>query len=291
MGSNYVRTRPESIFDVRSIVTIHYHEFGPEYRFTGEQHDFWEMVYIDKGRVEIQRDADILILKQGEILFHEPNEFHTIRSLDSAPNVVVISFNCPSAAMGHFVKFRTLLNDTLKTYLSSIMKEAEKTYGVRGTNPELRRLKRQKNAPVGGEQLIKTYLEQFLIFLLRSVEKETASTFPQRDGREDPLVSMMKAYIEEHLEENVRIQDLCREFDYSRSYLCRRFMQKTGQSLMEYSTRRKIKEAKRLIRETGMNFAQVSAQLAFENPQYFSRVFKRVTGMTPSEFKKRAHIR
>ena len=51
-----------------------------------------------------------------------------------------------------------------------------------------------------------------------------------------------------------------------------------------------IEEAKRLIRDSDLNFAQISEYLSFDNPQYFSRVFKNRTGMTPTEFRNRAHI-
>ena len=99
MKSAYIKTRPKTVFHISSIVTIHYNEFGSEFRFSGEQHNFWEMVYVDKGCVQVQQDDDTLTLKQGEILFHAPNEFHAIRALDSAPNFFVITFNCLSPAM------------------------------------------------------------------------------------------------------------------------------------------------------------------------------------------------
>lgn len=290
MRPEYVKTRPKLLVNVSSIVTIHYYEFGPAFNFAGEQHDFWEIVYVDKGCVQIRRDEETLTLKQGELLFHAPNEFHSIRALDSAPNIFVISFHCKSAAMVRFTKYRTLLNKTLKVYLSSIIKEAKKTYIIPKNDTELKKLKTRSDAMLGGEQLIKTYLEQLLIFLLREMITADALSFPQQDAQADPLVDAIRQYLVAHMEQNVRIADLCNEFDYSRSYLSRRFLMRTGQTLAAYATQLKIDEAKRLIRETGLNFSQISARLAFENPQYFSRVFKRVTGMTPTEFKNRAHI-
>lgn len=290
MRSTYVKTKPRIVVNVSSIVTIHYFEFGPAFIYAGEQHNFWEMVYVDKGSVLVKRDAETLTLKQGEILFHEPNEFHSIRSLDSSPNFFVISFNSVSPAMARFVKYQTYLNKTLKTYLSSIIKEAEKTYVIPKNEPELKKLKLREDALIGGEQLIKTYLEQFLIFLIRSMITSATPTFPQKDEVLDPLVESVRQYLIEHAEKNVRIEDLCIEFGYSRSYLSRRFQEKTGQALASYAMQLKIDEAKRLIRETDLNLAQISAHLSFETPQYFSRVFKRKTGMTPTEFKKRAHI-
>lgn len=291
MKTEYIKTRPKTVINISRIVTIHYYEFGPNFIFQGERHDFWEMVYVDKGQVEIRRDDETLILKQGELLFHEPNEFHSVRSLDSSPNYFVISFSCQSPAMEYFRKHRTQLDKTLKTYVSSIIKEAEKTYIIPKNNPQLKKLVRKDNAPIGGEQLIKTYLEQLLIFQLRNITQSNDQIMtPQKDNMSDPLVSAIQQYLLQRVEETVRIEDICNEFDYSRSFLSRYFREQTGYSLAAFATMQKINAAKQLIRETNLNFAQISNRLAFENPQYFSRVFKRCTGMTPTEYKRLAHI-
>ena len=60
----------------------------------------------------------------------------------------------------------------------------------------------------------------------------------------------------------------------------------TYNTILEYTLLRKIQEAKKLIREDRYNFSQISDRLAFDNPHYFSRVFKRITNITPSEYKK-----
>jgi len=279
-----------NLFNIRKIVTVHYQALEKNYLFPEEEHDFWEINYADKEDVFIGVSGTRIQLKQGEILFHAPNEFHAVRALNSAPNLFVISFNCVSPAMARFVRYQTTLDKTLKTYLSAIIREADKTYIIPKNDPDLKKLKLRSDALVGGEQLIKTYLEQFLIFLLRSITVTTPPSFPQKDAQNDPLVERIHQYLLAHLDQVIRIEDLCREFDYSRSYLNRRFQAKTGQSLAAYAMGLKIGEAKRLIRETELNFAQISARLAFENPQYFSRVFKEKTGMTPTEFKKRAHV-
>jgi len=291
MRAKYIKTKPKTVFNISRIVTIHYYEVGPSFVFQGESHDFWEMVYVDKGQVRIRRDREQITLSQGQIVFHKPNEFHSIQALDSAPNFFVVSFSCQSEAMAYFERFRTQLDKTLKSYLTAIIREAEKTYIIPKNDPDLKKLERKEDAPLGGEQLIKTYLEQLLIFLLRAVTKKgEIGDFPQRETERDPLVQALLRYLDERVEETVRIEDLCAEFGYSRSYLSRVFQAQTGKTLAAYAMDRKIDCAKRLIRESDLNFAQIAARLSFENPQYFSRVFKRSTGMTPSEFKNRAHV-
>lgn len=292
MKAPYVKTQLPSIVNITKIVTIHYYEFDKNFVFKGEKHDFWELVYVDKGRVEVQYDEEKIILSQGEIIFHQPNEFHSIRALNSAPNFFVISFVCSSSSMQYFEKFHTILDKRLQPFLSSIINEAEETFEIPKNDPSLKKLNKKSPATIGGEQLIKTYLEQLLILLIRNITKKNQTPiFPSKESMENHLVATMKTYIEEKKTTAIRVNELCKEIGYSKSYLCRLFHKQTGETVASYVVKQKIKFSKQLIREDNLNFSQISDMLSFDTPQYFSRVFKRVTGMTPSEFKQSLHFK
>ena len=285
MKATYVKTSLKSIVSISKIVTIHYYEFDSSFVFEGESHDFWEMVYVDGGRVRVRSGEEECELTQGDVIFHAPNEFHSIRALDSSPNFFVISFVCPSPSMDCLVGYRTTLDKNLKAFISSIIKEAENSFVIPKNDPKLRKLTKKKDAALGGEQLIKNYLEELLILLMRGIAKHgTASLFPSKESMENHLVTAVKSYIEENVYENPRLTDICRALGYSKSYLSKLFREQTGESIAGYVIKNKIKKAKQLIREGDMNFSEISDKLAFDNPQYFSRVFKRETSMTPSEF-------
>ncbi len=87
---------------VDRIVTVHDFEYSSNYAFVGEQHDFWEFVYVDKGEIEVCADQRELVLKKGELLFHKPGEFHSLRANGGGPNLVIASFFCDSPAMEFF---------------------------------------------------------------------------------------------------------------------------------------------------------------------------------------------
>lgn len=288
MKNHYIKTIPKTVIDVTRIVTIHYYEFGPEFVFSGESHDFWELVYVDKGSVAIRQDDEEVILKQGHVVFHRPNEFHSIRAYNSSPNFFVISFVSSSLAMASFERFRARLDRSHIGFLSAIIKEAEKTYVIPKNDPALRRLHRRPNAPLGGEQLIKSNLEQLLIYLLRSGSEHTAQPIALPEIQIHPLIAAIQEYIDTRCEENVRITEICQAFGYSRSFLSKLFHEHTGESLSAYAIKKKMERSKELLRTKGLNISQVSERLAFENPQYFARAFKRHYGMTPSEYRKLA---
>ena len=292
MKDSYIKTRLQNVLNISKVVTIHYYEFDRNFTFHGESHDFWEMVYVDKGTVEIRRDDEPITLSQGEIVFHCPNEFHSIKALDSSPNFFVISFVCNSPMMEYFKKYQTTLNRNFRAFISSILKESESIYNIPKNDPDLKKLKRKEDAPFGGEQLIKTYLEQLLILLVRDItQKGKSDLFPSKESMENHLVLEIKKYIEENAENTIRIPDICKTFGYSKSYLSKLFRSQCGETLAGYTMQIKIKRAKQLIREGNLNFTQISSLLNFDNPRYFSCVFKRITGMSPTEFKHSLHYK
>jgi AraC-like DNA-binding protein len=117
-------------------------------------------------------------------------------------------------------------------------------------------------------------------------ENKTAHFFPNKESMENHLISQMIHSIEDNLYNNITVEELCSEMNYSRAYLSKIFKATTGFTILEYILNRKIMQAKKLIKENDFNFSQISDKLSFDNPHYFTRVFKRISGMTPSEYKK-----
>ena len=70
---------PQNFF-VDTIYTVHYFEYSNTFSFEGESHDFWEFIYVDKGNVNIVAGSEPISLVKNEIFFHEPNEFHSVKT-------------------------------------------------------------------------------------------------------------------------------------------------------------------------------------------------------------------
>ena len=286
MQITYIKTKFTNTVNISKIITVHYYEFDKTFVFNGESHDFWEMVYVDKGEVEVKSGNKSLILGQGEIIFHRPNEFHSIKAHNSSPNFFVISFVCKSPAMKHFYGYHATLNNKLKPIIASIISEAENTYIIPKNDVFLSKLTLKASAPIGGEQLVKVYLEQFFILLLRELSKKSKTEiFPSKSAFENQLVETVKKYINDNITSKITVNEVCKKIGYGKSVLCSVFQYYTGTGICHYANSRKIEYSKTLIREGNMNFTEISDYLSFDNPQYFSRVFKRITGITPSEFK------
>lgn len=286
MKPEYIKHRISNLISIGKIVTIFYFELDKNFHSGGERHDFWEMVYVDKGNAVAVTPKKEVLLQQGEYIFHKPNEFHILKADgDSAPNVFIITFVCSSKAMTYFKNKKGSLPESLQFYISAILGEAEKTFDIPPFTIHTEGLKLRKNAPVGGQQLIRTYLEQLLIQLIRKDEPQNeVAVFPSKESIENHLAAEIMDILKKNLYQSITVDMVCKQVGYSKTYLNRVFKNSSGSSIAAYDTVLKIEEAKRLIREYRYNFSQISDMLQYNNPHYFSRVFKRVTGMSPSEY-------
>ena len=286
MKVQYIKTLLSNVIQINKIVTIHDFEFDQEFAFEGESHNFWELAYIDKGSIIYYHDEGETVVKQGEICFVEPNKFHASKAYKSCPSVINIAFECKSLAMKSFENYHAKLDKSLLPFLISIVQEGAQSYDIPKNAVSLNKLKKKKTPKIGSEQLIRIYLEQFLILLLRSMnEKQEFLMFPSKESMQNHLVEDIKQYVTERIDQEIKIDDVCKYLGYSKTYLSKIFHESTGYTLAFYVNKLKIAKAKELIREKKLNFTEISGKLAFDNPQYFSRVFRRFCGMTPSEFR------
>lgn len=94
-------------------------------------------------------------------------------------------------------------------------------------------------------------------------------------------------YVKLHQTQNITIDDICREFGYSRSYVSHNFKKHVGQSFREYLTDLRLANAKLLLRYSKLDVADISISIGFTDYTYFSNVFKKKMGISPSEYRKK----
>lgn len=282
----YELDEPDFFIDIKRLITVYYFEFTKDYAFSGESHDFWELVYVDKGQITIEADGVVHDLQEGDIAFHKPNEFHRLWSNGIvAPNVLIISFISHSTAMAYFEEKRLKLSDQEKQFLGHFIREAKGAF-----NQDLGIIYddalRLKTPVQGAEQLMYLHLQQLFISLIRKGQPqvETPSTLMLTQHFNDPTVTQIVQYFQQHLAHSLSLDDLSKEFYLSKTYLKNHFKNETSYSIMNYFKRLRMEEAKKLIREGGDSFTQIAQNVGFDSIHYFSTSFKQYTGSTPSEY-------
>lgn len=164
----YVKTKLQHSIDIDAIITLHYFEYMKNFEFKGESHNFWEFLYVDKGTVAVRADDTWTTLYTGDIIFHQPNEFHAIKSIGKdSPNLVAISFTSSSQAMSFFVNKSFTLSMEERAMISRIITEGRHTLATPMHIPSIEQVQLKEHAPFGSQQMILLYLEMFLITLIR----------------------------------------------------------------------------------------------------------------------------
>ena len=108
----------------------------------------------------------------------------------------------------------------------------------------------------------------------------------QYNGDHSRLVRNVTQYICAHISEPIRTADIAAYCGKSRGGLTTEFKKQTGMNLSEFIQRKKIQEADALLLKTNQNLSQISMLLGFSSQSHFTRVFKEVHGMTPTDFRK-----
>lgn len=289
--NNFVKHSFETVLAVEKLITIFYMEMSKDFGYEGESHDFWEMVYIDKGEMLCTADRSQFVLKSGELTFHQPNEFHNLSgNRRVAPNVSILTFECHSPEMQHFAGKIFRLNAEERALLSMLFEEGLACFKLADpNNPLLQRLERLEDAPFGSQQLTKNLLEIFLVKLHRHKDALTKQSRlnVQINGIAVPMdVKEILDVLEAHIYDRLTVGEIARILGKSESALKERFALYRSGGIIHHYNSLKIKEAKRLIREGRYNLAQIADLLRFDTPQYFSKCFKDFTHMTPSEYKR-----
>ena len=290
MEHNYTRIEFEKVIRVDAIITLFYMELSKSFCYEGERHNFWEMVYIDKGEMICTADKNRFVLKSGEMTFHQPNEFHNLSGNNAvAPNISIVTFACDSPAMEYFSGKIFRLTAEEKSLLSMLFSEGLSCFRLEDPhNPLLQRMERIEPCPFGSTQMVKNLLEMFLIRLCRNTDVLT-KTMRQSyviDGVDVPYhVKEILDFLHDNIYGKITVADVAQHVGKSESAVKQQFSLYRKSGIMKYYNTLKIKEARRLIREGKYNMTQIADMLHFDNPQYFSKCFKAYTNMTPREYK------
>ncbi len=134
----------------------------------------------------------------------------------------------------------------------------------------------------GFEELLEMYLRQIFLLIQRSWEerKPTVSSYLQEE------IDYARKYFNEHYNEDISIEEYAQSRGMSVSWFLRNFKQMTMKSPMQYILSIRINNAVSLLETTDYNVTEISTIVGYDNPLYFSRIFKKQKGVSPSDYRK-----
>jgi len=131
----------------------------------------------------------------------------------------------------------------------------------------------------------KSYILQLLAYYFEKSNILSENIF------KDDRISLLMAYIEENLHSEITINDLSDILHFHPNYLIRYFKDNMGVPPMEFINNLRVESAKKMLQGADLLINEISDQVGFRNAYYFSRVFKKKTGFTPSDYRLIAHFR
>lgn len=118
------------------------------------------------------------------------------------------------------------------------------------------------------------YLKTILLDLEASKERELKG-----------LITGAIRYMDENFHKNISLDDVAKEMNMSYHYFSKFFKDSTGKNFVDYLTELRIEKAKEILKEASINVKEVCDKVGYSDPNYFSKIFKKVTGMTPTEYR------
>jgi len=261
-----------------SMFRIHYDN---GYAFHGESHNFWECLYVLEGAVCVSADERVYNLMRGEIIFHKPLEFHKfIVDSTNGADLLIFSFSAEGPLTDWLRNKVFRLSDTqirlIKSMLSYAYAKAAELDHSQDTFHYLLKPFRHHSCY---SQMLTAYLYQ--LFLSLADEGTIASVSSSPDVT---IFSHAIGYLNRNLHTQPSVVEIAQSCNVSESSLKRIFEKYAGISVHKYLIKLKIKAAMELL-QNGESVSIVAEKLGFNSQSYFSKAFKRETGINPSTFK------
>ncbi len=247
--------------------------FAADFSYDGEKHDFWEVIYVLSGKLEVTEDEKVYLMGERDILFHAPNEFHRVRSAENTcPRVLNLSFkvegtipeelksgvmNLSPDMHAEFVKTAKLLRE----YVSAIKKH---------TSPSI------------------TFFEcacRLSIFIMRLLRESRATDNISTSAGAKAYRTIVELMHEEVCS-NLSLKEFSKRSFVSVSYIKKLFSRYAGIGPKSYYTNLRIQEAQKML-ESDLSVTDIAEKLNFSSASYFTLFFKNQTGVTPIQFRKK----
>lgn len=279
----YYNYQVEKLVQVKNLVTIEYHDFPKGYQYPMEEHHFYEFVYVEKGSLSCLTKDYKYDLLQGDFLLITPNTPHEYEVQEKVgARALVVCFNSNSTVL-QALSHKISANDSYNL-ISALLDEARRCFEF----PFKKKLVPLKTPDFASQQMVTNYIEQLLIFLLRSElskkNKIEIKFVKNKRELERAICDDIVAYLSSRLFDDVSLSDVSEKIYYSKTYLNNVFKKVKGYSIMQYYNLLKIEEAKKLLPTHPVVY--VSDALCFSDPNYFTKVFQKFAGTTPSKYKK-----
>lgn len=252
-------------------------------------HEHYEIYYLISGERNYFIKDKIYSIKKGDLVLIYKNDIHkTIDSKIPHHERLLIDFKeeflniCPEEEKQYLLRcFETdrpiiRLDEADQVFVENLIKEM---------------LREQSLKESGYFISLKTYLIQLLIFINRLIEqRDELSVDIDANNTIHERISEIVQYINRHYDKPLSLTKIADIFYISPYYLSRLFKEVTGFNFVEYLNLVRIREAQKLLKNSNAKIIEIAQAVGFKNVAHFGRVFKKITSLSPSSYRKHKAI-
>ena len=230
----------------------------------------YQLLYIASGRAHFYFDGKPTVVEAGNMVLYRPREEQRYYYGADQTEVYWVHFT------GNNV------TNLLRSYGLTNKKVFHCGSGAEYQNLFRSMIKELQMCQDGYEEMLEIYLRQIFIKLQRHFKSSLNSDNSHAFEEIDNAIS----YFCEHYNEPINIDDYAKENHFSTSWFIRNFKLYTGITPKQYILKKRIYNAEALLQNTQYNINEIAQIIGYDNPLYFSRVFQKTKGMSPSEYRK-----
>lgn len=257
--------------NITSLYTAFIQQYGYDFNFIGETHNFWEVSCVLEGTVCVASDSNIFSVTAGHAIVHRPMTFHRLWAGEGdPPKLATVSFDA---------EFNIDITDCVyeldevgAQQMCDIIHHIQEEFENNGVA-----VKRQKSLDA---QITINRLENLIMTLLPNRSPGESIRSPAAGVRK---YTEIVRCLTDNIAGNLTVDDIARVCNMSPSSVKQTFRQFTGMGVVQFYRRMKMDSAISMLRK-GLSVKEISQQLGYTDSNYFSTVFKRVIGVSPTTY-------
>ncbi len=249
-----------------------------------------QLVYLTKGEALYTIGGVSYPVKAGEMVYRPADIPYCYQFTTEKVSLALVTFRLDSPSMAAFLAPPfPLYGEEISTFLELVDTARRIVQPVRGGSAK--KLEIIPGIPPEVTGFVGASLERFLSMVycrlkgISLVPDRSRKTVEYRE--EEKLAAGIKAYLREHGRDPISLDVLAKHFGVAKTSLCRSFKRQYNRSILDWIAESRIQRAKELLELSSLSFAEIAESLGY-SPNYFSRIFKKKTGMTPTEFSRRS---
>lgn len=273
-------------WDHAPLITAYYYKQWDGFRMSFHSHDSVEIMYVISGDCTVETEQEVIALRKGDFVLLDAGVRHRLLVDKGRPcRMLNAEFGFADAGAGH-PSVRALAADS--PALTALLQAAEPAIVLRDPHDVYQTLRSLVTELDSGHAergcMAQLLLGQLLVQIARLAQLKRGGAMAQTSR----YVREAAEYIRQHYDTDLQVKEVADAVHLHPTYLQRIFKAGTGRSLVDYLTETRMEKAKMLLARTDIPITQIADYIGLNSRQYFSMLFRRMIGVTPIEYRRRA---